>query len=206
MNEYRVKISVRNNLLLTAIEEAGYSSQVEFAEACGVSVGAINKLCSLKEAPINLNGTFSVSASAAMEVLGACPSDLWTEEQLTMNLKQNSATLEVDKNSLLSVLSKKSIGENLEQLTPEDQYAKKQFKELMHKALDKLDDRHRKVLQIRFGMNNIDSQTLEEVGRTLDRTTERIRQMEAKGLRKMRHPDISTQIREAAFGPREDKE
>jgi len=206
MNEYRVKISVRNNLLLTAIEEAGYSSQVEFAGACGVSVGAINRLCSLKEAPINLNGTFSSPASAAMEVLGACPSDLWTEEQLTMNLKQNSATLEVDKNSLLSVLSKKSIGENLEQLTPEDQYAKKQFKELMHKALDKLDDRHRKVLQIRFGMNNIDSQTLEEVGRTLDKTTERIRQMEAKGLRKMRHPDISTQIREAAFGPKEDKE
>jgi RNA polymerase sigma factor (sigma-70 family) len=206
MNEYRVKISVRNNLLLTAIEEAGYSSQVEFAEACGVSLGAINRLCSLKEAPINLNGTFSSAASAAMEVLGACPSDLWTEEQLTMNLKQNSATLEVDKNSLLSVLSKKSIGENLEQLTPEEQYAKKQFKELMHKALDKLDDRHRKVLQIRFGMNNIDSQTLEEVGRTLDRNTERIRQMEANGLRKMRHPDVSKQIREAAFGPREDKE
>ena len=59
--------------------------------------------------------------------------------------------------------------------------------------LDSLTDRERKVLSLRFGLTDGYSRTLEEVGQQFSVTRERIRQIEAKALRKMRHP---TRIRQ----------
>ena len=59
--------------------------------------------------------------------------------------------------------------------------------------LDTLTERERKVLELRFGLGDGYSRTLEEVGRQFQVTRERIRQIEAKALRKMRHP---TRIRQ----------
>ncbi len=52
-------------------------------------------------------------------------------------------------------------------------------------------EREQKVLRLRFGMNDGRARTLEEVGREFDVTRERIRQIEAKALRKLRHPSRS---------------
>jgi RNA polymerase primary sigma factor len=54
--------------------------------------------------------------------------------------------------------------------------------------LTSLSERERRVLELRFGLGDGYSRTLEEVGRTFNVTRERIRQIEAKALRKMRHP------------------
>ena len=56
--------------------------------------------------------------------------------------------------------------------------------------------RDRKVLRMRFGMNDGRARTLEEVGREFDVTRERIRQIEAKALRKLRHPSRSRKLRD----------
>jgi plasmid maintenance system antidote protein VapI len=97
MKEYRVKVTVRNNLLLSAIEDAGYKAQSEFARACGVTPQEINSLVAMRKPPINIDGTFSPMAKTVMEVLGACPTDLWTEEQLTMELRRNTVEKELSK-------------------------------------------------------------------------------------------------------------
>lgn len=60
-------------------------------------------------------------------------------------------------------------------------------------VLDSLTQRERKVLSLRFGLQDGYSRTLEEVGKQFNVTRERIRQIEAKALRKMRHP---TRIRQ----------
>jgi RNA polymerase primary sigma factor len=60
-------------------------------------------------------------------------------------------------------------------------------------VLTSLSEREQKVLELRFGLGDGDSRTLEEVGRQFQVTRERIRQIEAKALRKMRHP---TRIRQ----------
>ena len=59
-----------------------------------------------------------------------------------------------------------------------------------------LTEREQKVLRLRFGMNDGRARTLEEVGREFDVTRERIRQIEAKALRKLRHPSRSRKLRD----------
>ena len=62
-------------------------------------------------------------------------------------------------------------------------------------ALDKLTDRERKIIKLRFGLDDGRFRTLEEVGREFGITRERIRQIEAKALRKLRHPSYSRKLR-----------
>ncbi|MDP6824172.1 MAG: sigma factor-like helix-turn-helix DNA-binding protein, partial [Dehalococcoidia bacterium] len=63
-------------------------------------------------------------------------------------------------------------------------------------VLGTLSLRERRVLQLRFGLEDGRSRTLEEVGREFSVTRERIRQIEAKALRKLRHPTRSKKLRD----------
>ena len=71
---------------------------------------------------------------------------------------------------------------------PIDAATKENLKEAMRSILDKLTTREAKVLRMRFGIDMNTDHTLEEVGKQFDVTRERIRQIEAKALRKLRHP------------------
>jgi RNA polymerase primary sigma factor len=73
-------------------------------------------------------------------------------------------------------------------LKPEDAAAFSLLKEQLNDILDTLTDRERNVLIMRFGLRDGRLRTLEEVGREFEVTRERIRQIEAKALRKLRHP------------------
>lgn len=79
---------------------------------------------------------------------------------------------------------------------PQEQANRRLLKEQIQDALDVLSDREREVLQMRFGLNDGQDHTLEEVGRHFGVTRERIRQIEAKALRKLRHPTRSRQLRD----------
>lgn len=65
----------------------------------------------------------------------------------------------------------------------------------LNKQLETLNERERKVLELRFGLNNIQSQTLEQVGNYFGVSRERIRQIEADALRKLRHPNRSRYLK-----------
>ncbi|MAU13184.1 MAG: RNA polymerase sigma factor RpoD [Anaerolineaceae bacterium] len=79
---------------------------------------------------------------------------------------------------------------------PVDAASKQLLKEQIRNALDVLSDREREVLQMRFGLVDGQDHTLEEVGKHFGVTRERIRQIEAKALRKLRHPTRSRQLRD----------
>jgi RNA polymerase primary sigma factor len=90
-----------------------------------------------------------------------------------------------------------SFGDFIEDKTaenPSEMAAYSLLKDKLHDVLDTLTDRERKVLQLRFGLGDGYCRTLEEVGRQFRVTRERIRQIEAKALRKMRHPTRLRQI------------
>ncbi len=70
------------------------------------------------------------------------------------------------------------------------------LKEQLVEVLDTLTDREKKVLTLRFGLDDGKARTLEEVGREFDVTRERIRQIEAKALRKLRHPSRSRKLKD----------
>jgi len=69
------------------------------------------------------------------------------------------------------------------------------LKEEMNSALDTLSDREKKILILRFGVNDGAPRTLEEVGNVFKVTRERVRQIEAKALKKLRHPTRSRRLR-----------
>ena len=79
---------------------------------------------------------------------------------------------------------------------PAEAAAQTLLKEQLDEVLDTLTEREQKVLRLRFGMNDGRARTLEEVGREFDVTRERIRQIEAKALRKLRHPSRSRKLRD----------
>jgi len=198
MKEYRVKVTVRNNLLLSAIEDAGYKSQAEFARAAGLTDTQVTAVVGLRACPIRNDGTFTEVAQIMMEVLGACPSDLWTNEQLSMRLKNNSAEGEMSKAELLPALGMNPI-DMVEFKAPDEYLEDNEKVNAVAKTLKTLTFREQMVLNQRFGINE-EEKTLDEVGKAIGFTRERVRQIEAKALRKMRHPsrsdDLKTYLKE----------
>jgi RNA polymerase primary sigma factor len=79
--------------------------------------------------------------------------------------------------------------------SPIDQATMESLRETTHAVLAQLTPREAKVLRMRFGIDLNTDHTLEEVGKQFDVTRERIRQIEAKALRKLRHPSRSEQLR-----------
>ena len=81
-------------------------------------------------------------------------------------------------------------------MPPVDAASKQLLKEQIDDVLSTLTPRERRVLQLRFGLEDGRSRTLEEVGREFNVTRERIRQIEAKALRKLRHPSRSRKLKD----------
>ncbi len=92
-----------------------------------------------------------------------------------------------------------SLGDFIEDIdapSPMDAAAKEMLREQVQHALSVLSERERDVLELRFGLKDGREHTLEEVSRYFDVTRERIRQIEAKALRKLRHPARSRELRD----------
>lgn len=79
---------------------------------------------------------------------------------------------------------------------PAEAAAFSMLKEQLVEVLDTLTEREQKVLKLRFGLDDGRARTLEEVGKEFDVTRERIRQIEAKALRKLRHPSRSKKLKD----------
>ncbi len=112
-----------------------------------------------------------------------------------MNLAQEPMSLETpvgneDNTSLADFIADES------QAGPVDEANRKLLAEQLREFLAQLSDREREVLELRFGLKDGRSRTLEEVGQEFGVTRERIRQIEAKALRKLRHPMRSKHLRD----------
>ncbi len=86
--------------------------------------------------------------------------------------------------------------EDVDAVAPAEAASFMLLKEQIEEVLDTLNEREQRVLRLRFGLDDGKSRTLEEVGREFGVTRERIRQIEAKALRKLRHPQRSKKLRD----------
>jgi RNA polymerase primary sigma factor len=86
--------------------------------------------------------------------------------------------------------------EDVDAMEPLDAASREMLREQVQRALSALSERERQVLELRFGLVDGKDHTLEEVSRYFDVTRERVRQIEAKALRKLRHPTRSRQLRD----------
>ena len=86
--------------------------------------------------------------------------------------------------------------EDEQAMSPDDYAANELLKDELNEVLLELTDREEKVLRLRFGLDDGRTRTLEEVGKEFNVTRERIRQIEAKALRKLKHPSRSKRLRD----------
>jgi RNA polymerase primary sigma factor len=92
-----------------------------------------------------------------------------------------------------------SLGDFVEDpsaIAPATAAARALLTEAIEEALEELNDRERQVVRLRFGLDDGQVRTLEEVGREFGVTRERIRQIESKTLAKLRHPTRSQRLRD----------
>ncbi len=86
--------------------------------------------------------------------------------------------------------------EDKKAISPANATLSSMLKDEITSVLDTLEDRERKILELRFGINDGTTRTLEEVGSEFSVTRERVRQIESKALRKLRHPTRSRRIKQ----------
>jgi RNA polymerase sigma factor (sigma-70 family) len=195
MDEYNVKVTVRNNLILQAIRDFGYTNLNNFAKATGVSITSLYSLVNLMEPPIGVKGEFIKSAKDLMEVLGACPSELWTDEQLTLRLDSNRTERVMSKEALQVTLQ--SSARSLIGLDyPEQEMVEEDMARITKDKLDSLTPREAKILRLRFGFDGGEGRTLEEVGKIFGISRTQIMHIEQRALRHMRHPSRSDDLKQ----------
>jgi RNA polymerase primary sigma factor len=91
-----------------------------------------------------------------------------------------------------------SLIEDQDAVSPLDAVTDQMLREQIKRVLDSLEGREERVIRLRFGLDDGRPRTLEEVGHEFGLTRERIRQIEAHALRKLRHPSLSRKLREFA--------
>ena len=101
-----------------------------------------------------------------------------------------------DPDEYFEYIEEQEFIEDKDATSPEQHASYEMLKEQLEEVLDTLTDREENVLRLRFGLDDGRTRTLEEVGRVFGVTRERIRQIEAKALRKLRHPSRSNQLRD----------
>jgi RNA polymerase primary sigma factor len=121
----------------------------------------------------------------------------WDPRKIEYILNLNTDTVSLDTpigedgDSFLGDFISDELSEN-----PETAVEESALRNDLHRALESLTDRERTVIELRFGLADGKERTLEEVGSAFNVTRERIRQIEAKALRKLRHPTRSKILRE----------
>ena len=118
-----------------------------------------------------------------------------TKARQIMRISQEPMSLEMPVGSEDSGM----LGDFIEDETipgPVDAASNQLLKEQLHVILNSLSERERAVLEMRFGLKDGESHTLEEVGRAFGVTRERVRQIESKALRKLRHPGHRRKLRD----------
>lgn len=196
INEYRIKVTVRNNLILNAIENAGHKSVASFCRSIGVSPQKLTDLISMRKPPLTAEGEFSIMAKMLMEELCLLPTDLWTSEQLTLKLARNSSQRSVSAEGMKAALGMhaEEMLELMKPADPEEVLFKEEMVSVVKDQLDSLTPREAKVLRMRYGIG-CEEHTLDEVGFAFRVTRERIRQIEVSALRKLKHPSRSDPLR-----------
>jgi len=188
MNDYRVKITIRNERLLAAMEGMGYKSVAEFSRNQGLNGVKVREIFSGKIPPLDREGNPKELTKEILEILNLTIEKAFTEKQLK-GFKKHTFEVKIEEEKLLQIISPAK--------NQEIKVIEQEVKSKLSEILSTLTPREEKILRMRFGIGMNTDHTLEEVGRKFFVTRDRIRQIEARALRKLKHPSRSKQLMEA---------
>ena len=175
-NDVRLVIRAKNNLLLSRIEERGFSNIAAFCQFVNVSYAMLNGYICMRISPRMRNGDWRKPALDIAEALDANPEDLWSSEQQAMTEPVKVAEV---------VMSMAEYGRRLAASNPERQIEARQYRELIAKAVDKLDPRERQIVRRRFGLETGDVETYGAIGKDVGLSVTRVQEIERRAVRYM---------------------
>jgi RNA polymerase sigma factor (sigma-70 family) len=198
VKELELTLRVRNNRLKERREALGMN-QPEFAAAAGVSLTAYRELECLRLTPrARIDGPWRKIALQLASFHCVEPEDLFPPAVL--GVERPVAVRRVDAADIYPLLTA-----HQERLLegPDGAHERAELREQVDRALAGLRPRDAEVLRLRFGLEDGEERTLEEIGAAFDLTRDRIRQLEARALRTLRHPRHAAPLRAFHSGSQE---
>ena len=184
MKKQSFKLGIKRipfNAVMRLAREKKELSQYELGKRVNISGRRIQRIETLREWPRN-GEAYQLADILEVNIKVLFPK--WMAKKLIPKNSNLNLYVEIEKASLstpevLSLPAPDNLEENLE---------KEFLKKTMKEALNSLSEREKKVLEMRFGLKDNKERTYEEIGKSFHRSKERIRQIEAKALRKLKHP------------------
>ena len=202
MSEHDLLVQSRfKNLKLWQLCEG--TKRTEMAALLGITVNALFTLLSLKCSPFRRNkskhGEYKEIAHRVANFFDLPVEELFPPSLYRLKIPALvSRTFSSEK--VVSMLDARKEGllleEHVSSASVEKEVIAREMKEALAKALTTMKPRYRKVISMRFGMDGEGERTLEEIGQSLGLGKARIRQMETRALRDLRHPSKSGALRD----------
>lgn len=199
IKDYRLKVGVKNNLLLRAMEAKGIYTAAELNRASGVSYSVVHQLLNLRLAPLTRGAGGSrenqplkwrAPVLKLAEFFDCEPWELFPSQHFDRSLPISSGEVEVSLEEIEAFLP--ALAET--PALPDIVIEAADLQRVIATTLDKLTSRERGVIESRFGLNGVDPKTYKEIGAEQGCGGQRIHQIAAKALRKLRHPACRQQL------------
>jgi RNA polymerase sigma factor (sigma-70 family) len=191
MSDYRVSVKVQNNNILKIIEKQGHESIASFCKEHGFSQSWLGRIVNMKITPFDKDGEVRKGVLRLLEILNIGIDQAFTENQMSASLESNKRKFEIEEAEVKHFLHRADNAKPIEHLVVEEEISKN-----IEFTLDTLPSRERKIIEKRFGLNGEEPMTLHDIGKEFNVGGQRIREIEASALRKMRHPTRSDRLRE----------
>jgi RNA polymerase sigma factor (sigma-70 family) len=199
VNDLRLELRCRNNVLWHAIFDV-YPSVADFCRRHALDQRMVGEYLNLSENPYTRPPRSNVTAGdedplrrtprRLCEITGLGPDELFPPDLYGGFPTRRVAELSSDRFLSLTAARRLSLPP-----VQDDSIEKDELRAAIAVALDKLTPRERRIIERRFGLNGNDAETLEDVGHEFKIGRERVRAIEAKALRKLRHPSRSKHLR-----------
>ena len=172
-------VTIKNNAMLVAMNAAGYDSAAALARDSKVSSRLVYEYLNLKLAPVRQDGEWRGCILAISRTLRRLPEDLFPPPFLRRALTTNRVTREIDAEQLPALMG----GTPSIAYDPERAVAMGDALGALNAALGRLRQREQHVLKMYYGLDGEETHTLDEIGRTLGVSRERVRQILARAQR-----------------------
>lgn len=198
-HDYAIKVTVRNNRLLEKMRLAGCETAAALSRASGVSMGTIGAYLGMKKAPLmrRKGEPWSTQALKLACYLRCLPEDLFPPAQLRVGIGKNYAEFTADAADIHQI----SASLRLMALPADEKMMAVESKQALDKLLSCLSPRAERVLRMRFGLDGSEH-TLEDIGTEWNLSRDRIRQIEANALRKLKNAVFADKSIQATLGRR----
>jgi DNA-binding CsgD family transcriptional regulator len=183
--DYRVTVKVRNNKILTAAERVGLSIP-KVAKAAGVSYPALNDLVNMTASPFTRDGKVRPLVDDVCAALGVPFDELFSDAQREA-LTTNKSEVEVDAEQVYLLMGQHATHQQIEH---DDGLGC-----ALLEAVETLTEMEQEVINSRFGIDGPE-QSRQQIADRFGVSMERIRQLEQRAMRKLRHPSRSGVLRD----------